>query len=248
VQSEILVYPRVVPLPDAALPPEVAGGQAPLTASNRKGEGSGFFGVREYRPGDPLRHVHWRTAARVGRLAVMEWEADESRDSIIAIETAHGTERDLGPGTTLDLAAGLGASLASLLLQSGDSLRLYAPGYSEWEAGALRGPAAFSRVLEALARVEPTSAVPLSQALRSLAPQLVPGSLVCWLAPDLDASLVETVRYLQAARLRPVVYLLGNPPGREGIEGGRLAAELQAAQVPVISLGAGDELARQLLS
>jgi hypothetical protein len=45
-----------------------------------------------------------------------------------------------------------------------------------------------------------------------------------------------------------VVYLLGNPPGREGIEGGRLAAELQAAQVPVISLGAGDELARQLLS
>lgn len=43
-------------------------------AAPRAGAGNELFGVREYRPGDPLRRIHWRGSARHGRLVVREYE------------------------------------------------------------------------------------------------------------------------------------------------------------------------------
>jgi uncharacterized protein (DUF58 family) len=44
-----------------------AGGSGPM------GAGLDVRGVREWRPGDAVRHVHWRSTARTGRLAVLEY-------------------------------------------------------------------------------------------------------------------------------------------------------------------------------
>ena len=44
------------------------------TASPRAGYGNEVFGVREYRPGDSLRRIHWRSSARRGELVVREYE------------------------------------------------------------------------------------------------------------------------------------------------------------------------------
>jgi uncharacterized protein (DUF58 family) len=43
-------------------------------ASPRAGSGTELFGVREYRPGDSLRRIHWRSSARHGELVVREYE------------------------------------------------------------------------------------------------------------------------------------------------------------------------------
>ena len=40
----------------------------------RAGSGMELFGVREYRAGDPLRRIHWRSSARLGELVVREYE------------------------------------------------------------------------------------------------------------------------------------------------------------------------------
>jgi uncharacterized protein (DUF58 family) len=47
--------------------------EASVTAP-RSGSGNELFGVREYRPGDPLRRIHWRSSARHGELIVREYE------------------------------------------------------------------------------------------------------------------------------------------------------------------------------
>lgn len=244
VESRILVYPRVVPLPTWVQPPDIGGGQAPLEASRRQGEGSSFFGIREYRPGDPLRHVHWRTAARWRRLAVVEWEADESTDALLALETRRGTERDLGSGTTLDLAAGLAASLASEILGAGDALRLLVPGLTEWRPLPHRGIEAMPGVLEALARMRAEGEHSLAGELRQLAPQLAPGMLVCWITATPSAELVETARFLRSARLQPVIYAIVTPDdtGWDAVE-----AELGSSSVRLIRLNADDDLAKALL-
>jgi uncharacterized protein (DUF58 family) len=44
-----------------------AGGSGPM------GAGLDVRGVREWRPGDAVRHVHWRSTARTGRLSVLEY-------------------------------------------------------------------------------------------------------------------------------------------------------------------------------
>jgi uncharacterized protein (DUF58 family) len=45
-----------------------------VAAAPRAGSGTELFGVREYRPGDSLRRIHWRLSARQGELVVREFE------------------------------------------------------------------------------------------------------------------------------------------------------------------------------
>ncbi len=246
VAGEILVYPRVVELPPDMVPPTRGGGQAPLETARRQGEGSSFFGIREYRPGDPLRHVHWRTTARRGRLVVVEWEAEESTDAVIALETREGSELPLENGATLDLAASLGASLAAYVLAAGDSLRVVAPGTADWRAMADRGTPAMSSILETLARVRAAATQGLAAELRQAAPRLAPGALVCWLTPLPDEALLATARFLQAAGLRPVIYALEAP--ETAARWAQVAAELESFQVPVRRLRPDDALTRLMLS
>ncbi|HEU4753670.1 MAG TPA: DUF58 domain-containing protein, partial [Armatimonadota bacterium] len=214
----------------------------------RKGEGSGFFGVREYRSGDPLRHVHWPTAARVGRLAVVEWEAEESRDSLIAIETRRGAEREIGAGNTLDLAAGLAASLAGPLLTAGDTLRILAPAADEREPPAHRGAGSLPEILELLARMQPVPEVSVAAVLRRLAPRMVPGTLVCWLTAAAEPQLVEAVRYLRVTRAQPVVYALVDTPRGHPSAWDAITRELESLHVPVVRLHPDDDLVRRLIS
>lgn len=246
--STLLVYPRVLELPARARPPEMGGGQTPLEASRRKGEGSSFFGIREYQPGDPLRHVHWRTAARLGRLAVVEWEAEQSTDALLAIETQRGSAQPLEGATTLDLAAGLAGSLTSAILSAGDSLRLLIPGTTEWAPAAHRGIECLPSLLESLARMQDTAEHPLAAELRVVAGQLAPGTLLCWLTPRADDLLVETARYLRAAGLRPMVYALCTMPAGTPDPWDRVVPALESLQVPVIRLHPDDELVVRLLS
>jgi uncharacterized protein (DUF58 family) len=246
--ARILVYPRVVELPEEFLAPEARGGGAAVETSSRQGEGTGFFGIRQYRPGDPLRHIHWRTAARVGRLAVIEWEADESRDTLIAVETGAGTERSLGSGSTLDLAAGLAASLASSLLTRNHALRVVAPGYSRWKPVADRGTTAIPDILEVLALMQADHAASVGTEIRRLSPHLNPGAQVCLITPAADEALAETCRYLLTARLSPVVYALLDTPRGRPTEWEALSLELGALGVPVIRLHPDDELTTRLLS
>ncbi len=45
-----------------------------VAAAPRAGSGTELFGVREYRPGDSLRRIHWRSSARHAELVVREFE------------------------------------------------------------------------------------------------------------------------------------------------------------------------------
>lgn len=65
-----LVLPRFTSLRDRE---EVSELEA-SAAAPRAGSGSELFGVREFRPGDPLRRIHWRSSARRGELVVREFE------------------------------------------------------------------------------------------------------------------------------------------------------------------------------
>ncbi len=249
--TEVLVYPRIVDLPPHIVPDSGGGGRAPILAARKQGEGGSFLGVREYRPGDPLRHVHWRTAARLGQLAVVEFETEESLDALIAIETQEGSEVDLGNGTTLDLAAGVAASLAAHILSSGDSVRLLAPGMGSMPSGGSTGSESLANILDTLARMKAVSGAPLSDTLLQTAGSLPGGMLVCWLTPRVDASTVAALRVLRGLGLRPVLYALGLRGGASTAVAAELNGylnEVSGAHIPVIRIPADDPIVARLLS
>lgn len=91
-------------------------------AAPRAGAGSEMLGVREYRPGDSLRRIHWRSSARHGELVVREYEPPGLRTLAILLDPAP-------PSTELaDQVARIAASEAWDCLRDGGRVALWAPG------------------------------------------------------------------------------------------------------------------------
>ena len=66
--------PSFYAAPAAVAPVDLARAlSANADGSGPVGPGMDVRGVREWRPGDAVRHVHWRSTARTGRLAVLEY-------------------------------------------------------------------------------------------------------------------------------------------------------------------------------
>ena len=82
--------------------------------------GSGIepTGVREFRPGDPLRHVNWRVTARRGALHVTEQLPERNAEVVLFLDTFV----DRGPegATTLDAAVRAAAGIAEHYLAAMD--------------------------------------------------------------------------------------------------------------------------------
>lgn len=78
--AELIVYPsrRAGEVRRAATEP----GQEHQDAT-RRGSGGGFFGVRAYAPGDPLRRIHGPTTARVGELMIVEYSAERAHSAVL---------------------------------------------------------------------------------------------------------------------------------------------------------------------
>ena len=113
-----LILPRFASLRAQPLVREL---EASVTAS-RAGTGTEIFGVREYRPGDPLRRIHWRSTARRGELIVREFEPPAVHNLGIFCDPRPTTDLEA------DQIARLAASEAWDCLRAGGRVTLWAPG------------------------------------------------------------------------------------------------------------------------
>jgi uncharacterized protein (DUF58 family) len=147
-EDEGIVFPAVRPLDRAGRRPLVAGGTRSL---RRRGRGHDLHDLREYRPGDDRRLIHWRSTARTGTLIVRELEAETAAATRIAL-VGDGT-RDAG---RLEAAMSEAASLAVHLIGTGAAIELVGPGV---HVPPGRGRAHQRRLLTALALYDPRTAV-----------------------------------------------------------------------------------------
>lgn len=91
-------------------------------AAPRAGTGTELFGVREYRPGDPLRRIHWRSSARHGELIVREYEPPGVQTLAIICDPRPPTRE------VADQVARLAASEAWDCIREGGRVVLSSPG------------------------------------------------------------------------------------------------------------------------
>ena len=89
-QPELTVYPRAE-TPDslyADMADEKLFGERYLHASE---SGSSISGARAYRPGDPLKQIHWKKSAQHGELFVKQYEQPARENVAVLIDNcAHG--------------------------------------------------------------------------------------------------------------------------------------------------------------
>src|SRR6185503_17667402 len=70
----VLILPKRYVLSDIDLPGTRQYQQGGVTLAAAIGESEEFISLRDYRPGDPLRHIHWRSWARTGQPIVREYQ------------------------------------------------------------------------------------------------------------------------------------------------------------------------------
>lgn len=104
--AHFLSLPRVTPV---QLPYRGANQRGSHESARRAGHGESFHGLRDARPGDPLRDIHWKVSARRDRLIVREWEAEASRVALVRfVHVFPHLDRPAGrtPGAVLPPASG----------------------------------------------------------------------------------------------------------------------------------------------
>ncbi len=158
------VTPRVVPLPSTPLT-----GNATSSGDSRPraflGGSAEDVTVREYRRGDELRRVHWRSSARLGELMVRREEQPWQARATVFLDNRRSVHRGQGAGSSFEHAVVVAASVAVHLVEAGYSVRLVtsggntpgvAGGSGELNAGwhDREGQADAAALLEALAVVE----------------------------------------------------------------------------------------------
>jgi uncharacterized protein (DUF58 family) len=112
--------------------------------------------VREYRRGDDLRRVHWRSSARVGELMVRREEQPWQSRATLFLDNRVGSHRGQGIASSLEAAVSAAASIAVHLSHRGFAVRLVtATGEDPSSAWHVRGADLNTGpLLEALAVVQ----------------------------------------------------------------------------------------------
>lgn len=127
---------------------------AEIRRTSLEGGAGEWSRVREWRPGDALRSVHWRLTARRGFPIVRTSERHRGHATCLILDRRPGSgER---AAATFEQAVALTAGLGLALLEQGSVLSFLAPGDRQpVSLERLRGRAGGQRLLEALARVTP---------------------------------------------------------------------------------------------
>jgi len=117
-----VVYPRIRRLPTAFW--DRQGKDFSRDCSNRKGLGSVPFVLRDYREGDPLRQVDWKTSAKRAHLMVKEMEEEADEGDLFYLEA---WPTSLSTGEMEDFIS-FSASLIFSVYERGRPVGLVAPG------------------------------------------------------------------------------------------------------------------------
>ncbi|WP_326846316.1 DUF58 domain-containing protein [Streptomyces kaniharaensis] len=122
--SDVLtVVPQVQALPYMRLTGEWAGqGESHTRTLALAGDDDVI--LREYRPGDDLRRVHWKSTARYGELMVRREEQPQRARATVLLDTRETAHRGSGPASSFEWAVSCAASVSVHLLERGYQTRL----------------------------------------------------------------------------------------------------------------------------
>ena len=215
--DDLVVTPVVSALPAVRLGGDWAGG-GEATSRSVAVSGTDDAAPREYRHGDDLRKVHWRSTARVGELMVRREEQPYQSRATLLLDGRAGAHRGEGPGSSYEWAVSAVASVAVCLARSGYLLRVIAEtGLDVVPEGM---PATESSVLDALAGIAPGRGASLEPAAERLRRTGVDGVLVAvlgQLSAD-DAGRLSRLRHGSAACIAVLLDTAGwmtrSHPGR----------------------------------
>lgn len=145
----VLILPKRYPLSTAALPGVMKYQEGGVALASNVGRSEEFVSLRDYRYGDPLRKIHWRSWAKAGKPIVKECEDEFFVRHALILDTF----TDRPHSEPFEEAVSVAASFACTLLTQESLLDLMFVGSETYCFTAGRGLAHIDQMLEILASV-----------------------------------------------------------------------------------------------
>ncbi|MBX6341227.1 MAG: DUF58 domain-containing protein, partial [Thermomicrobiaceae bacterium] len=213
-QAQVVVYPRVVPLEDLGLPPRHPFGETRVP-QHLLTDPSRTVGVREYRPEDSFRFIHWKATARMQEVQVKVFEPTVTVQLGIFLNL--DTFERYWEGVDYERAESAivaAASLAAYGLEQRQLVGIYANGVLHGSDQALRihpgrGPDQLAAILDGLAKLTPLAVTSFPRLLAQEARRFPWGSTVVVVSALMTGSLASVLADLLAAGHRVVLLRVG---------------------------------------
>jgi len=168
-RDTLIVTPVVEPLPSVPLGGDWAGtGESRARSVAAAGEDD--VATREYRRGDDLRRVHWRSTAHVGELMVRREEQPWESRAVLLVDARPIAHRGDGPTSSFERAVSVAASVGVHLGRAGFSVDLLTDTGTRLAGARGDDPTGSQEdlLLDALAVVEPSGGSSLRSAATAL--------------------------------------------------------------------------------
>jgi uncharacterized protein (DUF58 family) len=109
--QSLLVLPRLYDVPAIELPGSRRHHPGGLQAAQQVGESQEFLQLRDYRPGDPIKRLHWPSTARAGRPIVKETSEEFFARYGLVLDTFIANDDEIAFEAAVSAAASLTARL-----------------------------------------------------------------------------------------------------------------------------------------
>ncbi|MEZ6065364.1 MAG: DUF58 domain-containing protein [Planctomycetaceae bacterium] len=184
--DQILVYPRLGVLgSDWQTRLQAAARLAMHKQPQGGSQDDEFHKLREYRRGDDLRSIHWKTSARRGELMVREFQESRAQDVLLLVDAWSPVGGDDEALLAVERALSLASSIAAEQYRHGhDSVPYVAvAGRHSFQWGGSAGSHRLETLLDGMAQVAATSNDHLTELLETALPHRTPRHQVLLITP-----------------------------------------------------------------
>ena len=223
--DRLIVYPQILPMEDWGLPPK-----DPLGDTKARvpifDDATRPRGVREYRPDDAPKHIHWRATARTGELQVKMYDPTITYQWVLFVNVATFAQAWQGVNSALlERVISLAASIANYAAEHKYPVGMIANGTwpeSDQRLKILpsRDPNHLRHILEALAAVTSFVTTPIEVLLRNESSKLAWGATFVMITGVVtDELLAEMLRLRKVGRRLALISLDESWTPPEDLEG-----------------------------
>ena len=207
----------------------------------RRGEGTEFHQLREYRQGDSQRAIDWKATSRTARLIAREYEEEKDQRVLLVVDCGRRMASKDDDLSHFDHALNAALLLAHVALRQGDAVGLMTMAGIDRYVEPRKSVAAVNAILNRVYDIEPTLSVPdYDLAARDVMRRVRRRSLVIVLTNLRDEDDETLLPALKLLRTRHLVVLASL---REAIISRALSARVDSFDRAVTHAAAADYLA-----
>jgi uncharacterized protein (DUF58 family) len=156
VEQAVRVFPNFAPLARFAMfSADQASRLVGAHLRRRRGEGTDFHQMREYRIGDSMRQIDWKATARARRLISREYQDEKNQQLVLLLDTGRRLLARDGEMAHFDHVLDASLVVAYLALRQGDAVGLLASGGASCWVPPRRGVGAIDELLRASYALQP---------------------------------------------------------------------------------------------